>query len=176
MDVLKRDMKAKCLSVKNPISYLICAGIKDVENRSWKTSYRGDLYIHSSGLSTDVITFRGLPDAIVSDYKNVLDTVDENGHVQYGGIKNAAIIKKIVKLQIKANGSGENCLPYIGNAIIGKVTLSGIVKNSKSIWAENGMYHWILKNPVLFDEPILYITGKLRLWDENLDIGGERDG
>lgn len=37
------------LSVQNPISYLICMGIKTVENRTWKTDYRGRLYIHSSG-------------------------------------------------------------------------------------------------------------------------------
>ncbi len=37
------------LSVQNPWSYLICRGLKDVENRSWPTDYRGRLYIHSSG-------------------------------------------------------------------------------------------------------------------------------
>ena len=50
----------KCLSVKNPISYLICAGVKDIENRTWKTDYRGRLYIHSSGQ----YAFDLLPDAI----------------------------------------------------------------------------------------------------------------
>ena len=39
----------KALSVKNPTSYLICLGMKTVENHTWKTDYRGRIYIHSSG-------------------------------------------------------------------------------------------------------------------------------
>jgi len=39
----------KTISIRNPIGYLIAAGIKDVENRSWATKYRGPLLIHSSG-------------------------------------------------------------------------------------------------------------------------------
>ena len=39
--------KIKVLSVRQPWAWLICAGFKDVENRSWKTSYQGRLYIHA---------------------------------------------------------------------------------------------------------------------------------
>jgi hypothetical protein len=38
----------KALSVKQPWASLICSGIKDVENRSWHTLYRGPLFIHAS--------------------------------------------------------------------------------------------------------------------------------
>lgn len=38
----------KALSVKQPWAYLLVAGLKDVENRSWSTSYRGTLLIHAS--------------------------------------------------------------------------------------------------------------------------------
>jgi len=38
----------KVLSVKNPWAWLICAGYKDVENRTWKTNYRGKILIHTS--------------------------------------------------------------------------------------------------------------------------------
>lgn len=38
----------KVLSVKPPWSTLIVMGIKPVENRIWKSSYRGRLYIQSS--------------------------------------------------------------------------------------------------------------------------------
>ena len=38
----------KTLSVKQPWSTLICAGVKDVENRTWRTEYRGPLLIHAS--------------------------------------------------------------------------------------------------------------------------------
>jgi hypothetical protein len=38
----------KVLSVRQPWAYLIVAGYKDVENRTWRTSYRGPLLIHAS--------------------------------------------------------------------------------------------------------------------------------
>jgi hypothetical protein len=49
--------------------------------------------------------------------------------------------------------------------IIGSVELSDIIKNSKSPFAEKNCYHWILKNPVIFDNPIVNIKGKLNFWD-----------
>lgn len=36
------------LSVRQPWAWAIAAGLKDVENRSWPTSYRGPLLIHAS--------------------------------------------------------------------------------------------------------------------------------
>ena len=37
----------KCLSVRQPWAWLIVQGQKDVENRSWRASYRGPLLIHA---------------------------------------------------------------------------------------------------------------------------------
>jgi len=37
----------KALSVHQPYAHLIVRGDKDVENRSWATSYRGPLLIHA---------------------------------------------------------------------------------------------------------------------------------
>ena len=38
----------KVLTVKQPWASLIINGDKDIENRSWRTMYRGPLYIHSA--------------------------------------------------------------------------------------------------------------------------------
>ena len=38
----------KALTVRQPWADLIVAGVKDVENRSWRTHYRGPLVIHSA--------------------------------------------------------------------------------------------------------------------------------
>lgn len=38
----------KVLSLTEPYATLILNGKKKIETRSWKTSYRGDLYIHAS--------------------------------------------------------------------------------------------------------------------------------
>jgi hypothetical protein len=37
----------KVLTVRQPWASLIVAGIKNVENRSWRTKYRGKLGIHA---------------------------------------------------------------------------------------------------------------------------------
>lgn len=39
--------KAKALSVRQPWAYLICSGIKPIENRTWDTNFRGTIYIHA---------------------------------------------------------------------------------------------------------------------------------
>ncbi|HDR9153839.1 TPA: ASCH domain-containing protein [Burkholderia vietnamiensis] len=38
----------KALSIRQPWAWLIAAGHKDIENRTWRTSYRGQLLIHAS--------------------------------------------------------------------------------------------------------------------------------
>lgn len=37
----------KCLSVRQPWAWLLVNGHKDIENRSWKTKFRGPLVIHA---------------------------------------------------------------------------------------------------------------------------------
>ena len=43
----------KALSIKQPWASLIAKGIKDVENRTWKTKFRGKVYIHASSKKVD---------------------------------------------------------------------------------------------------------------------------
>lgn len=38
----------KALSFRHPWAWLIVAGYKDIENRSWPTNFRGRVYIHAS--------------------------------------------------------------------------------------------------------------------------------
>ena len=38
----------KVLSIKEPFASLISLGIKKIETRSWKTNYKGEIYIHAS--------------------------------------------------------------------------------------------------------------------------------
>lgn len=45
----------KVLTVKQPWAHLIVDNIKDVENRTWQTKYRGELYIHTSKNSFDFL-------------------------------------------------------------------------------------------------------------------------
>jgi hypothetical protein len=38
----------KAITIKQPWAWLICSGVKDIENRSWPTKYRGRVLIHAS--------------------------------------------------------------------------------------------------------------------------------
>ena len=46
-------------------------------------------------------------------------------------------------------------------AIIGSVVIADCIKNHPSVWAEKGVWNWVLKDAVLFDKPILDVRGKL---------------
>lgn len=38
----------RSLTIKQPWASLIVEGIKDIENRTWKTHFRGRIYVHAS--------------------------------------------------------------------------------------------------------------------------------
>ncbi len=178
-------MKVKCLSIKNPLSYLICAGIKDVENRTWRTDYRGTIYIHSSG--SDAYH------CYLKEYRHILKIHDELDKIQYD-VNELPILPESLQYIgydydsheyflteqgeafrneyeiIKAyNSTLHKNEPYFkSQAIIGKVELADIIEDSKSKWALKNCYHWILKDTELFDFPITHVKGKLRLFNYDL--------
>lgn len=49
----------KALSIKQPWAELIMRGVKDVENRTWETNYRGPLLIHA-GKNIDKVALQSL--------------------------------------------------------------------------------------------------------------------
>lgn len=135
----------KALSIKQPWASLIAHGIKDIENRTWATKYRGTIYIHASGKPS----FNNLTLNLTHDQ---IDQIVLNG-------------------SFPLDARNEK---YLKSAIIGKVDIVDCVINHPSIWAEHSrgwpsdpkvIYNWVLANPVLFDEPILNVKGKLSLWE-----------
>ena len=51
----KKDVSTmKALSIKQPWAWLIVNGYKDIENRTWKTNYRGTFLVHASKGFDDV--------------------------------------------------------------------------------------------------------------------------
>lgn len=44
--------KVRCLAVRQPWAWALVAGAKDIENRSWKTDYRGPIVIQASSAKT----------------------------------------------------------------------------------------------------------------------------
>ncbi|WP_286847040.1 ASCH domain-containing protein [Proteiniphilum sp. UBA5463] len=158
----------KTISLRQPWAFLICSGIKDIENRTWKLpeKYKGErVLIHASR----TITFGQFCNYIVN-----LDNEDLG-------------LQKIVR---------ENCFrkswlyTLETSAIIGSVEIVDCVLNHPSIWAEKTdllglsetyykiyssvinvppiIHNWVLANQILFDKPILNVKGKLGFWDYDL--------
>lgn len=67
----------KALTIREPYASLILHGIKKVETRTWKTNYRGELYIHSgiSKMSKDILNNKklmNLYDGISPSYGKII--------------------------------------------------------------------------------------------------------
>ena len=167
----------KTLSIRQPFASLICRGIKTIENRSWDTTYRGKLLIHSSGKPLAWPTFDYLPRDFVKGYQKYYGTSIEDMPKEYAyfskwieELRNFYHLEKVpfnhpedIKDRTKKYGFA---LPV--QAIIGEAELVEVVKNSKEIFAIPGNFHWVMANPVLYKKPILNVMGKLRLWEYDL--------
>ncbi len=129
----------KTLSVKQPWASLICAGIKDVENRSWKPAQvPGRILIHASSAKVPRNFLNKIPEEMVSEISN---------HVFFGNL------------------APLNELPT--SAIVGYVTVTGFEEGYvDSAWSDGpGVIKWKLEDAWMFDEPILNVKGKLNLFD-----------
>jgi len=147
----------KTITIKQPYASLICEGIKDIENRTWPTKFRGRVLIHAS-------------------IKNLLKKIKYGETIQFLSKEQ---VNSIMNSRKETEIFGYH-LPV--GAIIGSVEIVDCVINHQSIWAEksegviagNTFYHkesdkciwnWVLANPVLFAKPITNIKGKLSFWE-----------
>lgn len=131
----------KTLSFQQPWATLIAMGLKDIENRTWNTDFRGKFLIHASSKVVPLTFMSGL-------YKE--EMVEIMGHQNFGNVPE--------ELRL---------VPY--SSIIGYVELEDVVMPGEltgSPW-DNGkdLHRWKLKNAYLFDEPITNVKGKLHFFD-----------
>ena len=175
-------MDMKTISVKQPYATLICAGVKKIENRSWKTDYRGRLLIHASGDALSFYDIGAFPQKwsnlfadYIEQYDNFAPPKGAPESIKAAFILNRKIfehyrqpldnnsdIKSWIKDAVKKHG----CY-FLSQAIIGEATLADIVQDSDDGFAIDGQYHWIMKEPVMYDKPIKNVMGRLRLWEFN---------
>ena len=126
----------KCISIKQPWAALIAAGIKTIENRTWKTNYRGQILIHA-GKIPDIHALR-TPEVS----RALMDNTPEK-HVYnqlnsvFGAIIGVAELKMCTVLE--AN-----------------------LSETDLMWAEEPSLHgkcnywWILRTAKFFRQPIPY--------------------
>jgi ASCH domain len=176
----------KALSIKQPWASLIAHGIKDIENRTWKTHFRGRIFIHASAKWFDKPKFDETHGNIYTDAQWLY--IRE--HYRY--YLESLLNPKAINYRLKVS------------AIIGEVEIIDCVINHESIWAEKTeiqkcnncpseidgfdicchykgkkegfvpyigkpIYNWVLANPILYDKPILNVKGKLSFWEFNPD-------
>lgn len=136
----------KVLSIQQPWATLICHGIKDVENRTWKPQVIPEKILIHASKSCTVRCLEQMP------LEWAQDTLNE---VKFGNVPD---FKEM-----------------LSGAIIGYATIEKInQKGEGSIWAsaqdgEPDLYFWHLKDAYVFDEPITGVKGKLHLWEYDLD-------
>ena len=129
----------KTLSIQQPWASLVCAGIKDVENRTWKAAQvPGRILIHASSKKVTKNFFSGIPEYL----EEII-----NNEISFGNFPEL------------------DTLPT--SAIIGYVTITGFEDGQMdSLFADGpGIIKWKLEDAWMFDEPILNVKGKLNLFD-----------
>ncbi len=132
----------KTLSVQQPWASIICTGIKDIENRSWKPKeVPGRILIHAGA-------------------KRVPKNFDETN----------PILEMVSALQnMKLFGIIPQYHELPTSAIIGYVDVVGFDTDNDSLWAGPDSIHWRLENAYLFDEPIWDVKGQLGLFEYPID-------
>ena len=126
----------KALSILQPWAWFILYGGKDIENRTWRTRYRGPLLIHAgkrfsmSTVSADV----------------------ERAEAIVHGIGTAP-----------ASEPSLGMLKALTGGIVGCVILVDCVREHPSPWAQPGYWHWVLADPVAL--PLIPLRGALGLFE-----------
>ena len=140
----------KAISIKQPWASLIAHGIKNIENRTWKTHFRGKIYIHASAKSAGdmmrLFTNKQL-NKVVWDLENY-KTFESN-------LPYSAIIGEVEIIDCVINHPSiwaEKTFMYEGDD-------TGEKPIGKPI------YNWVLANPILYEKPILNLKGKLSFWE-----------
>jgi hypothetical protein len=138
----------KALSIKQPWASLIAHGIKDIENRTWRTHFRGKIYIHTSAKDAGAL-YERLNDKQIEAANNHWTDYPYPNRPLSAIIGEVDIIDCVVNHHSiwaeKTNGS------YVGDGVF--------------VLSEKPIYNWVLANPVLYDKPILNIKGKLSFWE-----------
>jgi len=182
----------KALSVKQPWASLIAHNIKDIENRTWKTNFRGRVYIHSTAKEAGTIF------ELLNPYQHseVIDYMHYNNELI--DLKFSAIIGEVDIVDCVINHPSiwaekseidfsdvcikNDCSEFIewdcGQGMCQSCKLVGqsyfVSSIPKNCFHKEKMpkpiYNWVLANPVLYDKPILNVKGKLSFWDIAVDF------
>lgn len=138
----------KAITIKQPWASLIVEGIKPIENRTWKTNFRGRVLVHAGAKqlnSKDLFSIEKVNEI----HPDLLDDI-ENGNLPTGVIIGSV---EIVDCVINHPSIwAEKSLHTDGENIFGKP-----------------INNWVLANPIKFPEPIP-CKGKPSFWESECKI------
>jgi hypothetical protein len=130
------------LSIKQPWAWLICKGFKDIENRDWFIGRK---------VASGAVNFRiQLPQII---YVHAGKKVDSESWCHIEDYPENYGLDREEFAQSDFYQKQQNIIDGCG-AIIGEVTITGCVTESKSPWF-TGKYGFTLTDPVLYSKPVL---------------------
>ena len=67
---IRAGQRIQAISLRQPWAWAVIEAGKDVENRDWKSAYRGPLVIHAATYGLDHA--RGGPDSFIGEHRNYL--------------------------------------------------------------------------------------------------------
>jgi len=143
----------KALTVKQPWASLIVHGIKDIENRTWRTYFRGRVMIHAGVAKQlsiqQLLTVEQLVKAnfeidMEQDFNSLFPKGAIIGSVEIVDcvINHPSIWAEKTKFEFIKRGLSEKELECTSPVI----------------------YNWVLANPIMFDKPIP-CKGNLSFWE-----------
>ena len=133
----------KAMTVIQPWAYLLASGKKQNETRSWRTNYRGEILIHAGKKDMTQAMRQTLFEARYMEKAGVFSM-----NMELGAIIGKAVLVDCFQIdeayRYKLRRENEAELAF-GDYRLGR-------------------YAWVMKDPVLFDEPIPAI-GRQGLWN-----------
>lgn len=136
----------RSLSIKQPWAALIAHGIKDIENRTWRTHFRGKIYIHASAKD-----FGSLSQALNQDQWS--KTIEKWDSDYFPNRPLSAIIGEVEIVDCVQDHP----------SIWAEASFEPIDESEG--YKQKPIYNWVLSNAKLYDKPILNVKGKLSLWE-----------
>lgn len=141
----------KAITIKQPWAQLVVDGIKDIENRTWPTKFRGRVLVHAGATP---VKFVALGDILSQQQFGVL-----KGNIDsFIGNHLGAIIGSVEIVDCVIDHQ----------SVWAEKSYFNVTSNPLPLEEENEqdyiVYNWILANPIKFDNPIP-AKGKLSFWE-----------
>lgn len=158
VDAFARFLRAqgqpwRALSLTRPWTELVTSGIKDVENRSWRTPHRGWLIVHGAQsydpAAVELLADLGADGMLTPEHYELVDTcaMHREAPTGYLGVVRVIDCHRSGDLLCTSSEDAERCSP----------------------WAFDGSWHWQLAGALRFPEP-LPGSGRLGLYAPPADI------